>query len=70
MDTARSTPVGKALSRALAENPAWARMSKGWLKTALWAYRYVEEPTPTRDDVAKALAAAQYSPTRARDGRI
>jgi hypothetical protein len=45
----------KAAAHALAENPSWARMPKEWQRVALWAYRYVEEPVPTRNDIAKAL---------------
>jgi hypothetical protein len=48
-----------AAARALAENPSWARQSSVWLKVALWAFRYRDDPVPTRDDIAKALGTHQ-----------
>jgi hypothetical protein len=48
----------KAAAQALAENPSWSKMPKPWLQTALWAFRYVDEPVPTRNDIAQALVAS------------
>jgi hypothetical protein len=51
--------VAKAAVEALRENPSWARMPEPWFRTALWAFGYVQEPIPTKQDVARALIAAQ-----------
>lgn len=50
----------KAAARAIRENPGWARQSTVWLKVACWAFRYTEEPVPTRDDIARALVSARW----------
>jgi len=47
----------KAAVEAIRENPSWARQSKEWLKVVLWAFRYVEEPVPDRNDIARALVS-------------
>ena len=51
----------KAAVEALRENPSCSRQSPAWLRVACWAYRYCEEPVPTRNDIAKALIATQAS---------
>jgi hypothetical protein len=56
--------MSRAASVALAENPSWSRQSKAWLKVALWSFRYVDEPVPTRNDIAQALISAQRWPAR------
>jgi hypothetical protein len=56
--------VSSAGARALAENPSWSKQNPAWLKTALWCFRYVDEPVPTRDDIARALISAQHGRPR------
>ena len=53
----------KAAVEAIRENPSWARMPLAWMKVALWSFRYTED-VPSRDDIAKALIASQYSQVR------
>jgi hypothetical protein len=49
----------KPAVEAIRETPSWARQSSVWLKVALWAYRYCDDPVPPRDDIAKALISSQ-----------
>jgi hypothetical protein len=51
--------VTKAAVDAIRENPSWARMPEPWFRTALWAFGYTNEPVPSRQDIARALIAAQ-----------
>lgn len=51
--------MSKGMLEAIKENPSWSRQSKEWLRVAAWSFCYVDEPVPTRDDVAKALVSAQ-----------
>jgi len=54
----------KAAAQALMENPSWSRQSLAWQRAAVWAFGYVEEPVPGRDDIRQALIAAQHTQAR------